>query len=67
VLCSLVTHYKSIAPVDQSDLEFFIPSNAKTKMDLDVHMSVTRKLLAREDSALNAADSSTVVNLLHSL
>lgn len=67
MLCSLVTQNKSIAPVDQSDLEFVIRSNAKTYMDLDIHMSVTRKLLAHDDSALDAADSFTLVNLLHSL
>jgi hypothetical protein len=68
VLWSRVTHYKPIAPVDQSDLEFVIPGDAETYVDLDIHMSVRGKLVGRDGSALESTDSTTVVNnLLHSL
>jgi hypothetical protein len=64
VLSSRVTHYKSIAPVDQSDLEFVIPGDAETYVDLDIHMLVRGKLVAQDDFALDPADSTTVVNNL---
>jgi len=68
MLLSRVTHYKSIAPVDQSDLEFVIPGEAETYMYLDIHMSVRGKLMSQDDSALVPNDSTTVVdNLFHSL
>jgi hypothetical protein len=54
--------------VDQSDLEFVIPGDGETYVDLDIHMSVRGKLVARDGSALDSTDSTTVVNnLLHSL
>jgi hypothetical protein len=55
-----VTHYKPIAPVDLSDLEFVIPG--------DIHISVRGKLVAQGVSVFDPADSTTVVkDLLHSL
>jgi len=54
--------------VDQSDLEFDIPGDAKTYVDLDIHMSVLGKLVAQDGSALEKTDNTTLVNnLLHSL
>jgi hypothetical protein len=54
--------------VDQSDLEFVIPGDAETYVDLVIHMSVLGKLVAQERSALESTDNTTVVNnLLHSL
>jgi hypothetical protein len=44
VLSSRVTHYKTIAPVDQSDLEFIIPGDAETYLYLDIDMSVWGKI-----------------------
>jgi hypothetical protein len=35
VLWSRVTHYKPIAPVDQSDLEYVIPGDSETYVDLN--------------------------------
>jgi hypothetical protein len=68
VLFSRVTHYKPIVPVDQSDLEFVILGDADTYIDLDIHMSVQGKLVTQDGSALDLADSNTVVNNhLHSL
>jgi hypothetical protein len=52
VLWSRVTHYKPIAPVDQSDLEFVVPGDAETYVDLEIHMSVRGKLVAQDGSAL---------------
>jgi hypothetical protein len=68
VLWSRVTHYKPVAAVDQSDLEFHIPSDLETYVDLGIHLSVRGKLLAHDGSTPDAADSTSVVNnLLHSL
>jgi hypothetical protein len=68
VLYSRVTHYKPIAPVDLSDLEFFIPGDGETYVHLDIHMSVRGKLVAIDGSALDPTESTTVVNnLLNSL
>ena len=67
VVSSRVTHYKPIAPVNQSDLEFVIPGDGETYVDLNIHMSLRGKLVALHGSALDLADSTTVVNnLLHS-
>jgi hypothetical protein len=66
VLSSRVTHYKAIAPVDQTDLDLIITGDGETYLDLDIHMSVL--LTAQDDSALDPTDNTTVVNsLLHSL
>jgi hypothetical protein len=42
-LSSGFTHYKSVAPVDQSDLEIVIPIDAEAYTDLYIHMSVRGK------------------------
>jgi hypothetical protein len=62
VLWSLVTHYKPIAPVDQSDMEFHTPSDPVEYVDLYIHLSVQWKLMAQGGYALDAADSTSVVN-----
>ena len=59
VLCSRVKHYKSITPVDQSDIEFVVPGGTKTYVDLGIqksvhedwwHMTVTAWKLLTEQS-----------------
>ena len=70
VLWSRVKHYKPIAPVHQSDLEFVIPGEDETYVfhDTHTHMPMWGKLVAHEDSVLNAAESMTVFNnLIYSL
>jgi hypothetical protein len=64
VLCPRVTHYKPIAPVDQSHFEIVIPGDAETYVDLDIHMSVWGKIVAEVHSSLERADSTTVFNNL---
>jgi hypothetical protein len=64
VLWSRVRHYKPITPVDQADLNFVTPVNAETCVDLDIHISVRGMLVAHVGSALDSADSTTVVNNL---
>ena len=64
---SLFTHYKPIAPVDQSDLEYVIPCD-HTYVDLDIHMMIRGKLVHADGSNLHSDDNTSVVNnLLHSL
>jgi hypothetical protein len=61
-------YYKSVAPVEKSDLGFHIPRDSETYIDLDNHLSVRGKLVAQDGSALDAGYSTFVVNnLLHSL
>ena len=50
--------------MDQSDFDFFIPTDAETYMELNIHIYVRGTLLAHDDSALDAADNTTVVNNL---
>lgn len=59
---SRVNHYKPIAPVDQSELEFVTTSDAETYLDLDNYVLVRGKLVAEEGSALDPDASISVVN-----
>jgi len=52
VLFSRVTHYKPIAPVDQSDSEFTIHGYAEAYVNLDIHMSLTGKIVSQGGSVL---------------
>ena len=52
----------------QSVLVFVTSGDAETYFDLDIHLSVRGKLVAQVGSALDPANSTSVVNnLLHSL
>ena len=54
--------------MDHSDLEFVIPGDAETYVDLDIHISFRGKVVVQDGSALDPADRITVVNkLLHPL
>lgn len=54
--------------MDESDLEFVIPDDAETYLDLHIHLSVRGKLVAPDGYALGpAASTSMDYNLLHSL
>jgi hypothetical protein len=61
VLSSRVTHYKPIAPVDQSYLSFVIPSDSEAYIDINILMSVRGKLVAHDNSPLDVTDSTTAV------
>jgi hypothetical protein len=44
VIWSCIMHSKTVTPVDQSDLEFVIPSYAEKYVDLDIHMQCGESL-----------------------
>jgi len=63
-----VVHYKPIASVDQSDLEFLIPADYDTYIDPDIKLYVKGKLAKAVGSALDASDHTAGTNnFLHSL
>ena len=45
ILGTDVVHYKPIATVDQNDLEFLIPGDNETYIDLDIKLYVKGRLL----------------------
>ena len=60
--------YKPIASVDQSDLEFLIPSDSDTYIDLNIRLYVRGKLTKNDGTALGNTDFTAVTNnFLHSL
>ena len=68
VLWSRVTHYKPIAAVHNSDLEYVIPGDSKTYVYLNIHMMIRRKLVHLDGSNFDPDDHTLLVNnLLHSL
>jgi hypothetical protein len=54
--------YKSIASVDQSDLEFLISSDYDTYIDLNIHLNVRGKVLKADGTELDATDHTAVTN-----
>ena len=68
VLGTVETVYKPIAPVDQNDLEFLIPSDSDTYIDLHIKFYVRGKLVSVAGKDVDLTDTTVVVNnLLHSL
>jgi len=68
VLETIETVYKPNAPVDQSDLEFLIPADNDTYIDLDIKLYIRGKLMSREGKDLDDKDFTAVTNnFLHSL
>jgi len=60
--------YKPIASVDQSDLEFLIPSDSDTYIELNIRLYVRGKLTKNDGTALGNTDFTAVTNnFLHSL
>jgi hypothetical protein len=60
--------YKPIASVEQSDLEFLIPADNDTYIDLNIKLYIRGKLVKEDGKDLNAIDHTAVTNnLLHSL
>jgi hypothetical protein len=63
-----VVHYKPIASVDQNDLEFSIPEDHDTYIDLDIKFYVKGKRVGAGGRDVNATDyTAGTNNLLHSL
>jgi hypothetical protein len=63
-----VVHFKHIASVDQSDLEFLVPADYDTYIDTEFKLYVRGKLTKADGSDLDASDHTAGVNnFLHSL
>jgi len=62
------TIYRPIVPFDQRDIEFVIPGDSDTYVDLDLKLFVKGKLQTEDNTDLPETDHTAVVNnLLHSL
>jgi len=60
--------YKPIAPDYQNDLEFLIPANNDTYIDLDIKLYVRGKLISASGKYVDFSDHTDVTNnFLHSL
>ena len=57
-----VVHYKPVASVDQSDLEFLVPADYDTYIDTDFKLYVSGKLIKADGSDLDASDHTASVN-----
>ena len=53
--------------MEQSDLEFLIPADTDTYIDLDIKLYVRGKLVSGEGKDLDEKDFTAVTNFLHSL
>ena len=68
VLETIETIYKPIFPVDQSDLEFLIPADNDTYLEINIKLYVRGKLISGEGKDLDAIVFTVVIkNFLHSL
>jgi hypothetical protein len=57
---------KPLAPVEQNDLEFLIPTDPDTYIDLDIKLYVKGKITAADGKDLDNKDLTACVNnLLH--
>jgi hypothetical protein len=54
--------YNPIASVDQSDLEFLIPTDNETYIDLDIKLYVRAKLTTKSGTPLDNKDLTSVTN-----
>jgi hypothetical protein len=54
--------YRPIASVDQSDLEFLIPADNETYVDLDIKLYVRGKLTAKNGTPMDNKDLTSVTN-----
>jgi hypothetical protein len=62
-----VFHSKPIASVDQSDLDFSIPVDRVTYIDLDIKHYVKGKLIKADGTDFDATDFTAGTNNLHCL
>ena len=68
ILRTDVVHFKPIATVDQNDLEFFIPDDSETYIDLDIKLFVRGKIIGADAKDLDPSDfTSGTNNFLNSL
>ena len=65
---TLETSYKPIAALDQSDLEFFVPADQDTYINLNMQLYIRGKLMKADGTALELTDTTCVTNNpLHTL
>jgi hypothetical protein len=65
---TISTSYNPIASIDQSDLEFLIPGDSETYVDLDIKLYVRGKIVKADGTDVDATDHTAFVNnFLHSL
>ena len=65
---TIETAYKPIASLDQSDIEFLIPTDLDTYIDLYIQLYVCGKLTQADGRDLEPTDTTCVANnLLHTL
>jgi hypothetical protein len=68
VLQTRETLYKTMATVDPSDLQFVVPGDNESYIDLKVHIYIKGKLIKPEGTDFDATENTTFVNnSLHSL
>jgi len=68
ILGTDVVHYKPIVTVDQNDLEFLIPGDTETYIDLDIKLFVRGKIIGSDGKDLDASNFTAGTNsFLHSL
>jgi len=67
VVETIETVYKPIAPVEQSDLEFLIPGDLDTYIDLDIKLYIRGKLISADGKDLEATDYTAVTNISYTL
>ena len=56
------TAYKTIASIDQSELEFLIPVDHDTYIDLNIHLYIRGKLTKADGTDLENTDHTAVIN-----
>ena len=62
------TKYKPIASLDQTDIEFLIPGDSETYIDLDLKRYIKGKLLKEDNTNLTNTDyTAGINNLLRSI
>jgi len=62
------TIYKPIASIDQTDIEFLIPGDSETYIDLEFKLYIKSKLMKEGNMQLTDTDyTAGINNLLHSL
>jgi len=62
------TIYKPIASIDQTDIEFLIPGDGETYIDLDLKLYIKGKLMKEDGTALGDTDyKAGINNLLYAL
>jgi len=65
---TIETIYKPIASIDQTDIEFLIPGDSETYIDLELKLYIKGNLMKEDNTVLGDTDYTEIINnLLHSL